>query len=440
MTDVDRLEDVFALLRIPSISASEEHAADVLRCAEWLRDYIRAGGGQAELVPTKRQPLVVGRIEATAADPATAPTILLYAHFDVQPPGDDALWDSPPFEPEIRDGFIYGRGSTDDKIHLFILIRAALDLAAEGALPVNVRIVSDGEEESIGDTVVDWLREDTERTDLALAFDGIMLRPDHLIFTIATRGLAFYTIEVQTGERDLHSGMFGGVGLNAVHVLNDMVAAVVPPPPELFEGAVVPPDEKTAEWDAAEDWPEVLRTAGGRPLSDEAMADYNRNIGFLPTVDVNGVVAGDAELDTTIIPAFARAHISLRLAPGQRTDVVCPIFENLLKEAAHPNATVRIVQRAANPGSHTNPDLPALAIIAEAFERVMGHPPVTLPWGASVPLMAALDERGIPNILTGFGLADANIHAPNECFPLAYLARGIEAVRESLKALGDVRA
>src|SRR5262249_8332441 len=155
------------------------------------------------------------------------------AHFDVQPAGDERLWHSPPFAPEIRDGWIYGRGATDDKIHLYLLIRAALDLAAEGRLPVNVRIVSDGEEESIGDTVVDWLLADTERVDVALVFDGGMLRPGQVVSTIATRGLAFYRVEVETGTRDLHSGVFGGVGLNAIHVLERMLAAVVPPPPEL---------------------------------------------------------------------------------------------------------------------------------------------------------------------------------------------------------------
>jgi acetylornithine deacetylase/succinyl-diaminopimelate desuccinylase-like protein len=437
-TELDRswLEDVFALLRIPSISGSDAHAGEVLRCAEWLRDYICAGAGTADLVPTKGQPLVVGRIDATAANPASAPTILLYAHFDVQPPGDETLWHSPPFEPEIRDGCIYGRGSADDKIHLYILIRAALDLAAEGALPVNVRIVGDGEEESIGDTVVDWLRDDTERTDLALALDGTLLRPGQAVFTIATRGLCFYTVEVETGARDLHSGTFGGVALNAIHVLNTILAAVVPPPGELSVGSIEPSEATIAEWDAAEDWPGALEAAGGRPLSAEALADYNRTVGFTPTVDVNGVSSGDTVLDSTIIPAHARAHVSLRLAPGQQTDVVCPIFERLLRDAAHPDATVRLVQRAANPGSYTSPDLPALVLIAKAFERVMGAAPVTLPWGASVPVMAALDERGIPNVLTGFGLPDAAMHAPNERFPLAHLGLGMSAVRESLRVLG----
>lgn len=433
------LDDAFALLRIPSVSASEEHAGDVLRCAEWLRDYLIAGGGEAALVPTKRQPLVIGRVAATAVDPATAPTVLLYAHFDVQPVGDPGLWHSPAFEPVIRDGWIYARGATDDKIPLFILLRATLDLAAEGALPVNVRIVSDGEEESIGDTVVDWMLADTEPpADFALVFDGAMLRPGQAVSTIATRGLAYYAVEVETGTGDLHSGTFGGVGLNAIHVLNDVLAAVIPPPAELAVGAIPISDEQAAEWDGRDDWETVLRAAGGRPMSAEALADYHRRTCFMPSVDVNGISGGDAELDATIIPVRARAHVSIRLAPGQSAAVVCPIFERLLQDAAHPNATVRIVQRAINPGSYTNPDLPAFRTLNAVLERMTGSAPVTLPWGASIPLLSALDERGIPNALTGFGLPDAAVHAPNERFPLAYLGLGMQTIRELLLALGDV--
>jgi acetylornithine deacetylase/succinyl-diaminopimelate desuccinylase-like protein len=297
--------------------------------------------------------------------------------------------------------------------------------------------VSDGEEESIGDTVVDWLLADREPVDFALVFDGAMLRPGHTVSTIATRGLAFYAIEVETGTSDLHSGTFGGVGLNAIHVLRDMIAAVVPPPDELAVGAIPVTAEQAAAWDAADDWPAVLQAAGGRPLSDEALADYTRRTCFLPSVDVNGIQGGDAELDATIIPVRARAHVSLRLAPGQRADVVCPIFERLLREAAHPGATVRIVQRAVNPGSYTNPDVPAVRTLRAVLERVTGNPPVTLPWGASIPLLAALDERGIPNALTGFGLPDAAVHAPNERFPVAYLGIGMQTIRELLLALGS---
>jgi acetylornithine deacetylase/succinyl-diaminopimelate desuccinylase-like protein len=430
------LDEIYELLRIPSVSAGEEHAADVLRCAVWICDYIRAGGGQADLVPTKRQPLVVAWIEATVADPASAPTVLLYAHFDVQPPGDLHMWHSPPFEPEIRNGWIYGRGATDDKIHLYILLRAALDLAAEDSLPVNVRIVADGEEESIGDTIVDWLRSDTEPVDFALVFDGTMFQPGEVVATIATRGLAYYELEVETGTRDLHSGIFGGVGLNAIHVLQQMIAAVVPPPPELATGALEVTTVEAAAWDAVADWAAVLESSGGRPISDGVISDFNRTTCFMPCVDVNGISGGDAELDATIIPVRARAHISLRLAPGQQPDVVCPIFEQLLRDAAPANATVRIVQRAANPPSHTDPDLAALRVFSEVIEQVTGRPPVMLPWGASIPLLAALEERGIPNVLTGFGLPDAAVHAPNERFPVAYVGVGMNVVRGLLGALG----
>jgi acetylornithine deacetylase/succinyl-diaminopimelate desuccinylase-like protein len=434
------LADIFELLRIPSISASDEYKPAVREAADWLSGYINAAGGEAEVLPLEPQPIVVGRIAATAVDPDTAPTVLLYAHFDVQPAGDESLWDSPPFEPEVRDGWIYARGATDDKVHLYILVRAALDLAQEGNLPVNIRIVSDGDEETEGVTVVEWLRRDTEPVAFALAFDGQMLHPGQLVFMVATRGLCFYEVEVETGARDLHSGLFGGVALNALHVLNDMLAAVVACPDELTVGAVDVSDEQLAKWDAAEDWPHLLASAGGRPISPDALANFNRVTSMRPSVDVNGVQAGDAQVYKTIIPVTARAHVSMRLAPGQDAAVVCPIFEGLLRSAAHPEATVRIVQRGATAGSYTNPELPAIRRTSDAFERVVGRAPVTLPFGASVPVMAALDERGIPNVLTGFGLPDAAIHAPNERFPLAYVQLGISAVREALLAFAPDRS
>jgi acetylornithine deacetylase/succinyl-diaminopimelate desuccinylase-like protein len=434
--DPQWLEEIFELLRIPSISASDEHKPSVRDAADWLSSYINAAGGDAEVLPLEPQPIVVARIAATAVDPDSAPTILLYAHFDVQPAGEESLWDSPPFEPEVRDGWIYARGATDDKIHLYMLVRAALDLAREGKLPVNIRVVSDGDEETEGVTVVEWLRQDVGHVDFALAFDGLMLQPGQMVFTVATRGLCFYEIEVETGERDLHSGLFGGVGLNALHVLNDMLAAVVACPEELCAGAVDVSDEQLAEWDGAEDWPHYLASAGGRPISADALVDYNRVTSMRPSVNVNGVHAGDAEVYKTIIPVKARAHVSMRLAPGQDPDVITPIFEDLLRSAAHPEATVRIVQRGATAGSYTNPELPAIQKTREAFARVVGRAPLTLPFGASVPVMAALDERGIPTVLTGFGLPDAAIHAPNERFPLAYVALGISAVREALLAFG----
>lgn len=356
---------------------------------------------------------------------------------DVQPPGDDSLWVSAPFEPEIRDGWIYARGAADDKIHLYMLVRTALDLAAEGRLPVNVRIVCDGDEESDGGTIVEWLRRDTEPVDFALCFDGMAKQPGEIVFFIAKRGLCFYTIEVEMAIRDIHSGLFGGVALNAMHVLNDMLAAVVPCPEELAVRAMEVSDEQTAEWDAADDWQQILAAAGGRPISADVFSDYSRVVCFRPSVDVNGVVAGDAELDTTIIPATARANISIRLAPGQEVDVVCPIFEDLLYSAAHPEATVRVIRKNANPGNFTNPELPAVRKVSEAFTRVLGRPPVMLPSGSSVPVMAGLDERKIPSVLTGFGLPDSAFHAPNERFPLAYLPLGMSAVRESLLALGE---
>jgi acetylornithine deacetylase/succinyl-diaminopimelate desuccinylase-like protein len=240
------MEELSELLRIPSISADPERKDDVRRAAEWVAESVRRMGGQAELVETDTFPLVVGEVRASGG--GDAPTVLCYGHFDVQPPAPLELWESEPFEPVVRDGYIYGRGAVDDKGNAFLLLKAAELLAAEGALPVNVRIAFDGEEETGGHSIVDFLEADERGADACIIFDSGMPREDTPAFDLGVRGLAYFHVRLRTGERDLHSGVFGGAALNAVHALMQALEAVVAVPDELRAGVIPPTQEEIDSW------------------------------------------------------------------------------------------------------------------------------------------------------------------------------------------------
>src|SRR6184192_607919 len=246
----DWFEELAEFLRIPSISADPAHAGHVEEAGEWVCHFVRGAGGEATLVDWQGQPLAVGEIRAST--PNAAPTILCYGHFDVQPPDPLELWDSEPFEPEIRGDYLYGRGTVDDKGQLYMLLAAARELAAAGELPVNVRFCCDGEEETGGHSIVEFLETDERGADAAVIFDSGMIRRDVPAFNLATRGLAYFHVTLRTGERDLHSGMFGGAALNAAHALLQALAGLVSHDGVLAEplrkGIFAPTDEELAGW------------------------------------------------------------------------------------------------------------------------------------------------------------------------------------------------
>ena len=228
MTETQPLLDELAeLLRIPSMSADPAHAGDVRRAAEWVAGFVRGAGGEAEVVDWQGSPLAVGELRASTGS-ESAPTVLVYGHFDVQPPDPLDEWHSEPFEPDVRDGWLYGRGVADDKGQLYLLLKAAAGLAAEGALPVNVRFACDGEEEVGGHSIIDLLAEDDRDADVCVIFDADMPERDVPAFYVATRGIVYMHVRVRTGERDLHSGMYGGAALNATHALVQALSGVLP--------------------------------------------------------------------------------------------------------------------------------------------------------------------------------------------------------------------
>ena len=428
------LDQLVDWLRIPSISTGGGDPADLRRAAEWAADHVRRAGGEAELVQIgDGNPLVVGDLRAARAD---APTVLIYGHYDVQGVGSLAAWTSPPFEPEVRDGRIYARGAADDKGNFWPLLSAACELAEQGELPVNVRVVVEGEEEAGSETITEWIRADERGADAAIVFDSGMVDEQTPAITVGLRGMTMVQIEVRTGVRDLHSGIYGGSVLNALHVLHRMLAVVVPGPDgklreELRAGILAPAEAERISWERLPPGEQVLSEVGGRPAYPGAAAEYYLRNGADASLEVNEITGGEPR---TLVPACARATVSLRLAPGQRAAEIGPVLDGLLRDAAHADADVTMAWHHADP-SLFEPDLPALLLGAQAIERATGAAPALIRSGGSIPVVAEFAAREIPTIVSGFGLPDDAFHAPDESFRLESLELGERTARELLTAL-----
>jgi acetylornithine deacetylase/succinyl-diaminopimelate desuccinylase-like protein len=436
-------DELFEWLRIPSISTGGGDPADLRRAAEWAVAKIERAGGTAELATPVEggNPVVVGELRASTGD--DAPTVLIYGHYDVQGAEPVDLWDTPPFEPTVRDGRIHARGAADDKGNFLPLLAAACDLAREGALPVHVRIAIEGEEEAGGESIAAWLAADERGADAAIVYDSSMLGPELPAITIGLRGASLVTFDVRAADRDLHSGLFGGSALNALHALHRALAAVLPDPEtgllrdELRVGIAPVADAERASWDALPDGDETLKASGARPAYPGAGADYLERNGAEPALDVDQVVAGDAR---TVIPAVARATVSIRVAPGQDVDAIGDKVLELMRAALPEGATLDVVSGHRAEPALFPPDTPAIALAAQAIERATGHAPAFARTGGSIPIVADFAAKGIPAIVTGFTLPDDPIHAPNESIWERGLELGYAAAREmltALAALGD---
>jgi acetylornithine deacetylase/succinyl-diaminopimelate desuccinylase-like protein len=431
------LDELYEFLRIPSVSADPAHADDVRRAGEWVCDFVRGAGGEAELVDTKTFPLAIGEIPASHGD-GSAPTVMLYGHFDVQPAAPLDLWESDPFEPEIRDGYLYCRGSVDDKGNSYLLLKAAQLLARDRALPVNVRIAFDGEEETGGHSIVDFLEADDRGADACVIFDSGMPREDVPSFDLGTRGLIYFHVRLRSGERDLHSGMFGGAALNGVHALMKTLEAVVDVPDELRAGVAPATDEERRSWAELEPGASVIAAEGARPMDRAAAEEFYLRTLAGPAVDVNGIVGGEPILQKTVLPVAAEANVSIRLAPGQHVETIGTAFERLLREAAPEGAELEIERMSAAPAGLISPESPAVKLAQNAFEQALGRRPLLLRTGGTLPIVPALADKGIPTILTGFAIPGANVHSPNERLLARYIPVGVAAARETLLAFRDL--
>jgi acetylornithine deacetylase/succinyl-diaminopimelate desuccinylase-like protein len=440
--DQSWLDELREFIAIPSVSADPAHQEDLARAAEWVRDFVKRAGGEAELVRHGTRDLVIGDIPANA-NGAGAPTILIYGHFDVQPPAPLDLWESPPFELDERDGWFYARGIADDKGQLYTLLKAAELLRADGALPVNIRVACDGEEEIGGHSIVEFLEQDDRGADACIIFDGGMTRPEQPEFALATRGLVGYHVTVRTGERDMHSGYYGGAALNAIHVLIQGLSALLARdgllPDQLRVGRTALTEVEVESLKKLPSGAEILEDAGAMVLDPNAARDFYDRTWAEPSLDVNGIFGGKPDFVNTTLIVEAHARFTIRLAPGQDPDTVGSAAEKLFHAAVPAGADVTMERENSAPPGVFAPDSAAIQLGLDAFERAVGVRPILVRVGGTLPIYPALAAKGIPTIGTGFALRESNVHSPNERLRVQDVDRAVAAATElytGLAALG----
>jgi acetylornithine deacetylase/succinyl-diaminopimelate desuccinylase-like protein len=318
-----------------------------------------------------------------------------------------------------------------------MLLKAAAELRSRDALPVNLRICCDGEEETGGHSIVDFLSADERGGDACVIFDTAMLKRDVPLFNLSVRGLIYLHVRVRTGARDLHSGVFGGAALNALHALVQALDAVLARDgrlPEPLRAGIAPPtEEELAAWAELTPGAEELAGQGARPMDAKAAEEFYLRTFAEPALDVNGIEGGSPVLQKTVLPVEAHANVSIRLAPGQDPDQIADQAERLLSEAAPEGAELEIRRLSQSPPGLVDPGSPAVQLGLDAFERALGTRPLLVRSGGTLPIVPALADKGIPTILTGFALPDSNIHSPNENLLADYLPLGVKAAAELFK-------
>jgi acetylornithine deacetylase/succinyl-diaminopimelate desuccinylase-like protein len=431
------LDDLRHWLRIPSISTNGGDQPALRAAAEWAAQRVTEAGGTCELQEGDGPPLVVGELRAAREH---APTVLIYGHYDVQDPEPLALWTTPPFEPAVRDGRLYARGSSDDKGNFLPLLHVACARHRAGTLPVHVRVLLEGEEETGSSRVNEWVLADERGADCALLFDSWMQNERTPAIDLATRGMVAADLVVRAAPSDMHSGLYGGAALNAVHALHRALSAVLPGPdgrlPEpLRAGIAEPSPEELASWESLPPGEEALAEVGGRPADATAAAEFWLRTTAVSSLDVNAISAGAPR---TIVPALASAHVSVRVAPGQSAVAIRDALEGLLRDALPAGAELDFKADCAEP-SLFEAGLPAVKAAQRALERACGVPPALVRSGGTLPILAAFAERGIPAILSGFGLPDDAIHAPDESFRLESLELGLRAAEALYEEMATLR-
>lgn len=441
-------EELFDFLRIPSVSAREEHQHDMVAAAEWLAEKMEAAGLDSEIVETDRHPIVLG--EWRDAGPE-APTLLVYGHYDVQPPEPLDLWDSPPFEPEVRDGRIYARGSADDKGQLYLHVKAFEALLEDnGSLPVNVVLLAEGEEEIGSPSLIPFVKEHRKR----LACDGVvisdtdMFAPGLPAILFSLRGLAYFEIRIRGPAGDLHSGTYGGAVTNPANALAEILASL-----RNQEGRITVDGfyDDVVEWDA-----ETLQGIEGLPFDEESFLDevgapslqgedgYTtlERIWIRPTCDVNGLVSGyTGEGAKTVLPAKATGKVSFRLVPNQDPDRVAELFRAHVERTAPEGVEVEIEVLHGGRPWRARLEGPLYDAGRKALEETFDREPVLTGAGGSIPIVVEFEEiLESPCLLMGFAWPGANMHAPNEWFPLENVQKGIETLTRFYREMGRAKA
>ena len=442
----DFLEGLKSFLRIPSISALSEHKPDIRRAAEFALSELRAAGMTlAELIEGDGNPLVYAEWLGAPGKP----TVLFYGHYDVQPADPLDEWKSPPFEPEVRGNDIFARGAVDDKGQVYIQIKAVEGLLkTTGKLPVNVKFLLEGEEETGGEHIEAYVKTKPPRlkADAAVVCDTEMFAPELPTICVGLRGMVYYELFVQGADHDLHSGVYGGAAPNPILAISEILCALKDRDGHIhipgFYDRVVPPSAKEREawarlpFDVKE---YTEKEMGAKELVGEPGVPLFERVWARPTLEVHGIRGGfTGEGAKTVIPARAVAKVSTRLVADQRVEEAVAQFKAAVAAVCPKGVTVEVKVLHSGEPSLTNPDNPFIHASAEAMKQVFGKDTVYIRSGGSIPIVGVFDRYlGIPSVMMGFGLPDDNLHAPNEKFHLPNFYRGIEAVARYLEILGE---
>lgn len=439
------LDDLKGWLRIPSISTLPEHAGDIRRAAEYAADQLRhIDFDHVEVISTQGHPLVYGEwLKAPGK-----PTVLIYGHYDVQPVDPVDLWESPPFEPTVRGDNLYCRGACDDKGQTMLVLKALESLmTVNGTLPVNVRVLIEGEEEAGGESIETYVQAHADRLkcDVAFICDTHMPSKDMPALISGLRGIIYTEVEVRGAKRDLHSGSYGGVAPNPLHALAVIIVGLKDAEghihiPGLYDKLRKPTAEEQAFWqnDPLQIGKSLLEEMGVSQLTGEAEYPPLQRIWARPTLEVHGISGGFiGEGAKTVIPAIGKAKISLRLPPELKSEEAFTLFEQRVKELAPPGVEVTVHNLHGGEGVLVSTDSPAMRAAAAALKETYGKEPVFIREGGSIPIAALFSEiLHVPVILMGFGLPDDNLHSPNEKYSLSQFFKGIRTVASFLQKLG----
>jgi len=429
------LEELFGLIRIPSISSQSEHKEDMLKAAEyWKKMILEAGADKAEIMPTDGNPVVYGE---KIIDP-NAPTVLVYAHYDVMPVDPINLWNSPPFEPEIRDGKIFARGADDDKGQAFMHAKAFEFMVKTDQLPCNVKFMIEGEEEIGSVNLGKWCEQNKElvKADIILVSDTGMIAEDIPSITTGLRGLAYWQVEVTGPNRDLHSGLFGGGVANPINVLSQMISKMIDDKgrvtmPGFYDDVLdVSAEERAMLAKAPFDLEEYQKAIDIEEVDGEEGYSTMERTGIRPSFDICGIWGGyTGEGAKTVLPSKAFAKISTRLVPNQDNEKIAKMFKKHFESIAPKSVKVEVTSLHGGQGYVCPIDLPAYKAAEKAYEEIYGVVPVPVRSGGSIPIISTFEEiLETKSVLMGFGLESDAIHSPNENYPLIQFFNGINTI------------
>src|SRR5690606_10720360 len=429
------LDELFELLRFPSVSADPAYSGDVRRTAEYVADRLRdAGADQVEVCPTEGHPIVYGE-KIISPD---KPTILVYGHYDVQPPDPLELWETPPFEPTLRDGKIFARGACDDKGQFYMHVKAFELMQATGTLACNVKFMIEGEEEVGSDNLGTFVKANKDRlaADVVLISDTAMISLDTPSLETGLRGLSYVEVEVVGPNRDLHSGVYGGAVANPATILAKMIASLHDENnhitiPGFYDDVVeLSEEERKALNEAPFDAEEYKKDLGVEELWGEEGFTTIERTGIRPTLEVNGIWGGYiGEGAKTVLPSKAYAKISMRLVPNQNSDRITELFKKHFESIAPKSVKVEVKPHHGGEPVVTPTDSIAYKAAEKALEETFNKKPIPTRGGGSIPIVALFEkELGIKTVLLGFGLDSDNLHSPNEKYGIENYLKGIETI------------